>query len=45
MDVPLLLLHGTDDPSVAFMENLEFYNALRFFKKNVILLAYPGEGH
>jgi hypothetical protein len=27
------------------MENLEFYNALRFFDKNVILLAYPGEGH
>lgn len=45
MEVPLLLLHGTDDPTVAFMENLEFYNALRFFKKNVILLAYPGEGH
>jgi len=45
MDVPLLLLHGTNDPTVAFMENLEFYNALRFYKKNVILLAYPGEGH
>jgi dipeptidyl aminopeptidase/acylaminoacyl peptidase len=45
MDVPLLLLHGTDDPTVAFMENLEFYNALRFLGKNVILLAYPGEGH
>jgi len=45
MDVPLLLLHGTDDPTVAFMENLEFYNALRFFDKNVILLAYPGEVH
>ncbi len=45
MDVPLLLLHGTDDPTVAFMENLEFYNALRFYDKNVILLAYPGEAH
>lgn len=45
MDVPLLLLHGTDDPTVSFIENLEFYNALRFLKKNVILLAYPGEGH
>jgi len=45
MDVPLLLLHGTDDPTVAFMENLELYNALRLFDKNVILLAYPGEGH
>ena len=45
MDIPLLLLHGTDDPTVAFMENLEFYNALRFYDKNVILLAYPGEGH
>lgn len=45
MDVPLLLLHGTDDPTVAFIENLELYNALRFLKKNVIMLAYPGEGH
>jgi len=45
MDVPLLLLHGTDDPTVSFMENLEFYNALRFYDKNVVLLAYPGEGH
>ena len=45
MNVPLLLLHGTDDPTVAFMESLEFYNALRFTGKNVILLAYPGEPH
>ncbi|MCP4727928.1 MAG: S9 family peptidase, partial [bacterium] len=45
MDVPLLLMHGTDDPTVAIMENLEFYNALRFNNKNVILIAYPGEGH
>ncbi|MFC1728948.1 alpha/beta hydrolase family protein [candidate division KSB1 bacterium] len=45
MNVPLLLLHGTDDPTVAFMESLEFYNALRFNGKNVILLAYPGEVH
>ena len=45
MNIPLLLMHGTDDPTVAVMENLEFYNALRFFRKKVILLAYPGEGH
>jgi len=45
MNIPLLLMHGTHDPTVAIMENLEFYNALRFNGKNVILLAYTGEGH
>ena len=45
MDTPLLLFNGTSDGTVAIMQNLEFYNALRFNRKNVILLAYPGEGH
>jgi dipeptidyl aminopeptidase/acylaminoacyl peptidase len=45
MDTPLLLLHGTDDGSVEWLQAIEFYNALRFNGKNVILLSYPGEAH
>jgi dipeptidyl aminopeptidase/acylaminoacyl peptidase len=42
---PFLIMHGTDDPTVAFQHGLGFYNALRFNGKDAILLAYPGEGH
>jgi len=45
MDTPLLLLHGTNDGSVEWLQAVEFYNALRFNDKEVILLSYPGEGH
>jgi len=42
---PILLMHGTADPTVAFHNSMGFYNALRYNGKNVILLAYQGEGH
>jgi len=45
MDTPLLLLHGTDDGSVEWLQAVELYNALRFNGKNVILVSYPGQGH
>jgi len=45
MNTNLLLLHGTDDGSVEWLQAIEFYNALRFNKKNVVLLSYPGEAH
>lgn len=45
MDTPLLILHGTDDGSVEWLQAIEFYNALRFNGKNVILVSYPGQGH
>ncbi len=45
MDTPLLILHGTADGSVEWLQAIEFYNALRFNDKPVILLSYPGEGH
>jgi dipeptidyl aminopeptidase/acylaminoacyl peptidase len=45
MNTPLMLLHGTDDGSVEWLQAVEFYNALRFNDKPVILLSYPGEGH
>ncbi len=42
---PVLIMHGTADPTVSFSEGMNFYNALRFYQKNAVLLAYPGEGH
>ncbi|KPK77438.1 MAG: hypothetical protein AMJ79_03365 [Phycisphaerae bacterium SM23_30] len=45
MDTPLLIMHGTEDGSVEWLQAIEFYNALRFNNKPVILLSYPGEGH
>ena len=42
---PFLLLHGTVDGSVDWMESLEYYNAARRLGKEVIFLSYPGEDH
>ena len=42
---PILIMHGTADPTVGFINGLAFYNALRYNNKNAILLAYIGEGH
>ena len=45
MTTPLLLLHGESDPTVAWIEAVEMYNAMRFNEKEVIFLSYPDEGH
>lgn len=45
MDTALLYLHGEEDMVVGYVQGMEWYNALRFNKKNVIFLSYPGEGH
>lgn len=42
---PILIMHGTADPTVSFAENMNFYNALRYNGKVATMLAYPGEGH
>ncbi|HEU4990027.1 MAG TPA: prolyl oligopeptidase family serine peptidase, partial [Gemmatimonadaceae bacterium] len=42
---PILIMHGTADPTVSFIESLNFYNALRFNGKTAYLLAYQGAGH
>jgi len=42
---PFLIMHGTSDPTVGFINGLAFYNALRYFGKKAVLLAYPNEGH
>jgi len=45
MVTPLLLLHGTADGSVEWLQAVEFYNGIRWNGGNVILLSYPGEAH
>jgi dipeptidyl aminopeptidase/acylaminoacyl peptidase len=42
---PFLIMHGTSDPTVGFINGLAFYNALRYHNKPAVLLAYPDEGH
>ncbi|MDH5234075.1 MAG: prolyl oligopeptidase family serine peptidase [Gemmatimonadota bacterium] len=42
---PILIMHGTADPTVSFSEGMNFYNALRYNNKVAYMLAYPGEGH
>jgi dipeptidyl aminopeptidase/acylaminoacyl peptidase len=43
--VPFLIMHGTADPTVGFINAVAFYNALRYNGKKAVLLAYPNEGH
>lgn len=45
MDTPLLLFHGTNDKIVQWEHSFGFYSILRYLKKPVIFLSYPGEGH
>jgi Prolyl oligopeptidase family len=45
MNTPLLQMHGDNDQTVEWLQGVQFYNALRFLKKPVIFLSYPGEDH
>ena len=45
MNTPMPYLHGKLDPSVEYLQGMEFYNALRFLGKPIIFLSYPDEGH
>ncbi|MDZ7807726.1 MAG: prolyl oligopeptidase family serine peptidase [Gracilimonas sp.] len=45
IETPFMILHGTDDGAVDWMQGLEFYNAARRLDKEVVLLSYPDEGH
>jgi dipeptidyl aminopeptidase/acylaminoacyl peptidase len=42
---PFMILHGTADGSVDWMQGLEYYNMARRLGKEVIFLSYPDEGH
>jgi dipeptidyl aminopeptidase/acylaminoacyl peptidase len=45
LDTPLLYIHGESDNTVAWIEGVELYNAMRFNGKNIIFLSYAKEGH
>ncbi|MES2522305.1 MAG: prolyl oligopeptidase family serine peptidase [Gemmatimonadota bacterium] len=45
VSMPVLIMHGTADPTVSFTEGMNFYSALRYLKKDAYMLAYPNEGH
>ena len=38
-------MQGEADSTVAWIEAIGIYNAMRFHGKNIILLSYPEEGH
>ncbi|MBL0938872.1 MAG: S9 family peptidase [Gemmatimonadaceae bacterium] len=42
---PFLILHGTADGAVDWVQGLEYFNAARRNGKNVIMLSYPDEPH
>jgi dipeptidyl aminopeptidase/acylaminoacyl peptidase len=42
---PFMILHGTADGAVDWMQGLEYYGMARRLKKEVIFLSYPDEGH
>jgi len=42
---PFLILQGTDDGAVDWLQGLEWYNAARRWGKEVVFLSYPGEPH
>ena len=42
---PFVILHGTEDGAVDWVQGLEFFNAARRLGKEGILLSYPGEPH
>lgn len=45
ISTPFLILHGTADGAVDWLQGLEFYTTARRLGKNVILLSYPDEPH
>ena len=42
---PFMLLHGSEDGHVDWIQSLQYYNAARRLGKKVIFLSYPGEPH
>jgi dipeptidyl aminopeptidase/acylaminoacyl peptidase len=42
---PFLILQGTSDGAVDWVQGLELYNAARRWGKEVIFLSYPNEPH
>ena len=45
INTPFMILHGTADGAVDWMQGLEYYNMARRLGKEVIFLSYPDEEH
>lgn len=45
INTPFMILHGTADGAVDWIEGLQYFNAARRVGKEVILLSYPNEPH
>lgn len=45
INTPFMILHGTADGAVDWMQGLEYYNMARRLGKEVIFLSYPDEAH
>ncbi len=45
INAPFMLLHGTVDGAVDWIQGLVYYNAARYWGKEVIFLSYPDEPH
>jgi dipeptidyl aminopeptidase/acylaminoacyl peptidase len=45
ISTPFLILHGTADGAVDWLQGLEYYTTARRLGKEVILLSYPDEPH
>lgn len=45
INTPFLILHGTADGAVDWLQGLEYYTTARRLGKEVILLSYPDEPH
>ncbi|MFO8175147.1 MAG: prolyl oligopeptidase family serine peptidase [Longimicrobiales bacterium] len=45
ISTPFMILHGTEDGAVDWMQGLEYFNMARRLGKEVIFVSYPGEGH
>ena len=42
---PFLILQGTDDGAVDWLQGVEWFNAAKRWGKEVVFLSYPGEPH
>jgi dipeptidyl aminopeptidase/acylaminoacyl peptidase len=42
---PVLVMHGEADPRVPISQSEEFYNGLRFLRRDVVMVRYPREPH
>ena len=45
INTPFMILHGTADGAVDWVQGLEYYSTARRLGKEVILLSYPDEPH